>query len=951
MKKKYLKGLVLLSLLLMGNGMAMAEENTAAEDQEMSFDLEGVTVEAKRPDWEKKLSPGTVTIVRPDDYKGEQKTLPDLLLRVPGVHVREVNGKGQYTTVTIRGSTAAQVGVFIDGVMTNLGGESAVDLSTIPVKNVERVEVYRGYIPSRFGGTFIGGVINIVTKKPEQEHVSAEVGRSSYGGDKESVEFTAPLGSGSLMFGLNYEDSRGDFKYKNYAARRAVPQMAGNVESAQASLENIMKAGADWNNSNIDHLVSTGDATLSADEVSRYKADNNAWVNYVKSGGLEKNMVDTAVARGAGEIQSYDVGNWLLDSNLRDTYLNRLEEAMGDDFDRRAVSRNLSKYAYADFMSNQYTNFFDENNRKEQVVEAHDKKSIEAARAGASNYDPDKSSEYKNIKNQTEAAKKNLENRKKLLKAYQDANRHRRYNDRKNWDTILKWQNKNWTVKGAWTYLKRHLPDSVWGGGGAGSDADAIAFVPVDTFAIYPAESRRQTIDNKELLLENRHQNGNLDWGWRFDYLHQAKKYRAEEMFHNLAFDNLYWKFYPLREWSKYTSNKYNIQTDGTYKLGTRQMLDYQMNYSHEKLDVKGSNMDKVLSDMVSGVMSEMRNRYEQDIFNFQLQDSISLDQGGTFILTPSVRYNRSKITGYSDSKRFGKDHLQHFSWINAKDSQTDDKWTWQLALRKDFNDRFALRATGGTYYRLLNMYEIAGDGAGILPRPSHHGNTIEAMFPQPEEGKQFDISALWRGKLFNSDNSTTLTYFWRDSKRMLQLYRCGWDYWSYFNDNKGKSHGIEFQSSFKWPKFAIDLEWTHTLSHIQRKNDSVGYGYTDVWATYQPENEANVRFTWSPNDKISIFDEFHYTDEYFTYYGKIAGDSHKSYLSGRPVPSLTVMNAGIKWKPEKSWQITVGCNDIFNKGPKQKIWTHTAYYPDGDVSLDYPIQGRTWYATVRYEF
>lgn len=142
------------------NNTAQAEAKTAAaqgvqaaadetENDGMSFDLEGVTVEAKRPDWEAKLSPGTVTVIRPDDYKGEQKDLPDLLKMVPGVHVRELNGKGQYTTVSVRGSTAAQVGVFVDGVLFNLGGDAAADISTIPVHNVERIEVYRGYIPAR----------------------------------------------------------------------------------------------------------------------------------------------------------------------------------------------------------------------------------------------------------------------------------------------------------------------------------------------------------------------------------------------------------------------------------------------------------------------------------------------------------------------------------------------------------------------------------------------------------------------------------------------------------------------------------------------------------------------------------------------------------------------------------------------------------------------------------
>lgn len=126
------------------NNTAQAEAKTAAvqgvqaaadetENDGMDFTLEGVTVEAKRPDWEAKLSPGTVTVIRPDDYKGEQKDLPDLLKMVPGVHVREVNGKGQYTTVSVRGSTAAQVGVFVDGVLFNLGGDAAVDGFLVPV--------------------------------------------------------------------------------------------------------------------------------------------------------------------------------------------------------------------------------------------------------------------------------------------------------------------------------------------------------------------------------------------------------------------------------------------------------------------------------------------------------------------------------------------------------------------------------------------------------------------------------------------------------------------------------------------------------------------------------------------------------------------------------------------------------------------------------------------------
>ena len=57
-----------------------AGESEGAKDADMNvYDIGEITVEAKRPNWEEKLSPGTVTVIRPEEFKGEQKTLPDFL--------------------------------------------------------------------------------------------------------------------------------------------------------------------------------------------------------------------------------------------------------------------------------------------------------------------------------------------------------------------------------------------------------------------------------------------------------------------------------------------------------------------------------------------------------------------------------------------------------------------------------------------------------------------------------------------------------------------------------------------------------------------------------------------------------------------------------------------------------------------------------------------------------
>ncbi|WP_371366401.1 Vitamin B12 transporter BtuB [Sporomusa rhizae] len=180
------------------------------------YTFETVTVEAPRPKWERDLSPGTVSVIRPEDFQGEQKTLPDYLETVPGVHIQKVRGSRNYSVARVRGSTAAQVGIYLDGVELNLTSETGVDLSAIPMDNVARIEVYRGYVPARFAGAPMGGVINIVTKKPGKSGGSVSAGLSSFGGYKGNLEVTAPLGQGSLLLAVNRDQSDGDFPYTNH---------------------------------------------------------------------------------------------------------------------------------------------------------------------------------------------------------------------------------------------------------------------------------------------------------------------------------------------------------------------------------------------------------------------------------------------------------------------------------------------------------------------------------------------------------------------------------------------------------------------------------------------------------------------------------------------------------------------------------------------------------------
>lgn len=1003
-------------------GVGAAEALSASDAPE--FELAGITVEAKRPDWESKLSPGTVTVIRPEEYKGEQKDLPDLLKMVPGVHVREVNGKGQYTVVTVRGSTAAQVGVFVDGVMTNLGGDAAVDISTIPVKNVERIEVYRGYIPARFGGTFIGGVINVVTKKPTKANISAELGKASFGGKSASLEVVSPLASGSLLVGLNYEAAKGDFPYHNYSYddpknQKEVQRVLDEYPSVIESIENSLTLD-NWNKNKIEDLYKRGE--ISENVRNQYidnsgQVNSEGWLDFVRNGGLIQAEIEYAKEKArdtSGISQEWNTtietyvntkdflekaGNWYIAANKKDSsfsnskfikdykkYMRKIEAAKrdsGDDPDafKKKEQELLGKYGKTlksdilglvklswnnrddpdDYFRNDPTAkkqiddiIYEEVDKKANAEIDHIK---EMADKTKESLDPETSGEYELTKNDLVTKKRTLENFKRLEK--EKAERHRKYNDRKNISSLIKWQNDNWMVKASYDHINRHLPDSTWGLESVADNGHDIG-IGTDTFDSVWADSKKQTLDTYNMMLQNRQQNGRLEWGWFVDYQHQKKKYRAENKLNypwdeegnfvnwgNSASDN-FWMYSVLRAWSEYTSNKYNLQMDGSYKLSDRQILEFQANYSYEKLNIDGSNMAAVLKNFTEesfGLWTswQIRNQFEQKILNLQVQDTITLDKKATWFLTPSWRFNSSTIIGHSDSPNFYKkpDGSSHaFRWFHPRDSQRDRKGTWQLALKKNVNDNLTFRMTGGTYYRLLNMYEIAGDGAGILPMPT---DTWEkASFPRPEYGKQFDFSTLWNGKFLKSDAYATLTYFWRDTDRMLQLRRKSKDFWCYTNDSRGKVHGIELQSGLKWKHVSLDLDATYTKIKAQQKYDKHIPGgdgeWYDVNATYQPKWESNLRLSYFPSPKFTIFGEAHYTDSY---------DTYMDMDLGCPTPSVTVVNAGIKLKPNKSWQLTFGCNDIFNRNPKMKISVGDDLY----VNSQYPLQGRTYYASIRYEF
>jgi iron complex outermembrane receptor protein len=120
------------------------------------------------------------SVVLPDASPRAYDDLGTLLLDVPGVTVTRSGSLGSVATLALRGSSPDEVRIYVDGVPLAIAEGGAVDVSTLPLGDVERVEVYRGSTPIAFGESALGGIVAITTRTPGAPRATARAGAGSF---------------------------------------------------------------------------------------------------------------------------------------------------------------------------------------------------------------------------------------------------------------------------------------------------------------------------------------------------------------------------------------------------------------------------------------------------------------------------------------------------------------------------------------------------------------------------------------------------------------------------------------------------------------------------------------------------------------------------------------------------------------------------------------------------
>jgi outer membrane cobalamin receptor len=138
--------------------------------EEPGVDLNTIVVTPSRIEEAGTDTPYTVDVISGKEARQSYPMdLSGVLDALPSVYVSNYGWLGQAKNVRMRGASTSEVLVMVDGRPVISPRDGMVDLGTIPLPFVDRVEVVHGPGSSLYGSSAMGGTINILTKNPPRK--------------------------------------------------------------------------------------------------------------------------------------------------------------------------------------------------------------------------------------------------------------------------------------------------------------------------------------------------------------------------------------------------------------------------------------------------------------------------------------------------------------------------------------------------------------------------------------------------------------------------------------------------------------------------------------------------------------------------------------------------------------------------------------------------------------
>lgn len=129
----------------------------------------------------------SVKVLDTKELQGSSATIAEATNRSSGVKVRQSGGLGGESKINIRGMEGKNVKVLVDGVPVD-NGNGSLSINDIPIDKIDRIEVYKSYVPERFATDGMGGVINVVTRNLPKSSIAGSYSFGSFNTHKASLD-------------------------------------------------------------------------------------------------------------------------------------------------------------------------------------------------------------------------------------------------------------------------------------------------------------------------------------------------------------------------------------------------------------------------------------------------------------------------------------------------------------------------------------------------------------------------------------------------------------------------------------------------------------------------------------------------------------------------------------------------------------------------------------------
>ncbi|MBS7690862.1 TonB-dependent receptor plug domain-containing protein [Pseudomonas lalucatii] len=167
-------------------------------------------------------APASVAVVtRRQIEASAASSLVEVLRTQAGLQIRDTLGDGNRVALSLRGfgeNAANNTLVLVDGRRLNNPSQQAADLNSVPLANIERIEIIRGAGTVLYGDQAVGGVVNIITRTPLQDEAYVETSRGSHDLEAYRGHAFRQLGGGFSLYANGEARHADGYRDNNHAS-------------------------------------------------------------------------------------------------------------------------------------------------------------------------------------------------------------------------------------------------------------------------------------------------------------------------------------------------------------------------------------------------------------------------------------------------------------------------------------------------------------------------------------------------------------------------------------------------------------------------------------------------------------------------------------------------------------------------------------------------------------